>query len=330
MNGSEEHLRKCLRLFLSVDIAGSTAFKSSRPGEVQPWLPTLYRFFSEFPIQLASRYQQSETVPRLWKTLGDEIVFVIEITDHRQVSMHLCRFRDAISAYREVVKDADKKLDLKGAAWLAGFPVGNTMLILRHGTGNTQEMEDYVGPSIDCGFRLSKHASPRHLMLSVETALVVAGTGHKVQGDKPAIHAARGEELKGVLDGRPYPQFWIEVPFKDSEELLKLEEKLFDPPHPPADKDVFGYCKLFILEHGSPLFQPFIAGDTDFSETPPGYESNLETARALWKDLAPASDGEPRGKGGQLPEAQVKSQIAKLAAPAPKARASKASAKRKG
>lgn len=314
MNGSEEHLRKCLRLFLSVDIAGSTAFKSSRPGEVQPWLPTLYRFFSEFPIQFANRYQSGEDSPRLWKTLGDEIVFVIEITDHRQVSNHLCRFRDAISSYREVVKEADKKLDLKGAAWLAGFPVGNTMLTLRHGAGNTQEMEDFVGPSIDCGFRLSKHASPRKLVISVETALVVTGTGHK-HHDKPAVHAERGEELKGILGGRPYPKLWIEVPFKDSEKLHKLEETLFDPPHPPADKDVFDYCKLFIQEYGSPLFQPFIADDSDFSEEPAGYRVNLETACALWRNLVPESDGEPKGKSTTPPEQQVTKEIAKLAAP---------------
>ena len=311
MNGTEEHLRKCLRLFLSVDIAGSTAFKSSRPSEVQPWLPTLYRFFSEFPIQLANLYQSNEPSPRLWKTLGDEIVFVIEITDHRQVSNHLCRFRDAISSYREVVKDADKKLDLKGAAWLAGFPVGNTMLTLRHGAGNKQEMEDFVGPSIDCGFRLSKHASPRKLMISVETALVVSGTGHK-NHDKPAVHAARGEELKGILGGRPYPKLWIEVPFKESERLHKLEETLFDPPHPPADKDVFDYCKLFIQEYGSPLFQPFIAGDSDFSEESAGYAAHFETACALWKNLVPESDGEPKGKSTTPPEQQVEKAIAKL------------------
>lgn len=314
MNGSEEHLRKCLRLFLSVDIAGSTAFKSSRPGEVQPWLPTLYRFFSEFPIQLASRYDSNEESPRLWKTLGDEIVFVIEITDHRQVSNHLCKFRDAISSYREVVKEADKKLDLKGAAWLAGFPVGNTMLTLRHGAGNKQEMEDFVGPSIDCGFRLSKHASPRKLVISVETALIVAGAGHKVE-EKPAVHVERGEELKGILGGRPYPKLWIEVPFKDSEELHKLEESLFDPPRPPAE-EVVKYCKLLIHEYGSPLFQPFIAGDSDFSEEPDGYTGNLETACALWRNLVPESDGEPKGKSTTPPEQQVERAIAKLAAPA--------------
>ncbi|MBE7493883.1 MAG: hypothetical protein HS117_02955 [Verrucomicrobiaceae bacterium] len=297
-----------------MDIAGSTAFKSSRPSEVQPWLPTLYRFFSEFPIQLANRYQSNEPSPRLWKTLGDEIVFVTEITDHRQVSSHLCRFRDAISHYREVVKEADKKLDLKGAAWLAGFPVGNTMLTLRHGRNNTQEMEDFVGPSIDCGFRLSKHASPRKFVISVETALMVAGTGHKSH-DKPAVHAERGEELKGILGGRPYPKLWIEVPFRDGEKLHKLEETLFDPPHPPPDKDVFDYCKLFIQEHGSPLFQPFISGDSDFSEEPPGFPENLEIACALWKNLVPTSDGEPKHKRASLPEQQVKKQIAQLAGP---------------
>jgi hypothetical protein len=45
LNSQPDILRKTLRLFLSVDIAGSTAYKSRQPDKVQPWLPALHRNF---------------------------------------------------------------------------------------------------------------------------------------------------------------------------------------------------------------------------------------------------------------------------------------------
>lgn len=282
MNSQPDILRKTLRLFLSVDIAGSTAYKSRQPDKVQPWLPALHRFFTEFPISLVRPYTNGDA-PVLWKTLGDEMVFVAQITNHRQVAMHLTRFNDTIAAYREVIKDADRKLDLKGAAWLAGFPVGNTMLKLRHGTDGAPELEDYVGPSIDNGFRLSRHASPRKFVLSVETALMLTGTAHAA-ASKPKVFLERGEELKGVLGGRPYPKLWIEVPYRSNEKFHQLEEELIDPPSKHDGDKIFEYCTLFIKEYGSPLFQPFIEGDTDFGTLPDGYEKQYEEVRQLWAE----------------------------------------------
>jgi hypothetical protein len=211
------------------------------------------------------------------------MVFVAQITNHRQVAMHLTRFNETIAAYREVIKDADRKLDLKGAAWLAGFPVGNTMLKLRHGTDGAPELEDYVGPSIDNGFRLSRHASPRKFVLSVETALMLTGTAHAA-ASKPKVFLERGEELKGVLGGRPYPKLWIEVPYRSNEKFHQLEEELIDPPSKHDSDKIFEYCTLFIKEYGSPLFQPFIEGDTDFGTFPEGYEKQYEEVRQLWAE----------------------------------------------
>jgi hypothetical protein len=133
----------------------------------------------------------------------------------------------------------------------------------------------------------------------------------------------RGSELKGVLGGCAYPKLWIEVPFRDAEIFHKLEEKLFEPHSPPAEKDVFEFCKLFIQEYGSPLFHPFIEGDSDFSEEPPGFPENMEMARTLWRNLVPASDGEPKSRSVTLPEQQVKRGIALIANAAKKRTARK-------
>lgn len=294
-----------------MDIAGSTAYKSRQPDKVQPWLPALHRFFTEFSISLANHYTNGD-VPVLWKTLGDEMVFVTRITDHRQVAAHLTHFRNTIAAYREVIKDADRKLDLKGAAWLAGFPVGNTMLKLRHGTDGSPELEDYVGPSIDNGFRLSKHATPRKFVLSVETALMLTGTAQAATV-KPKVFLERGEELKGVLGGRPYPKLWIEVPYRGSEVFHQLEEELIDPPSKHDGDKIFEYCTLFIKEYGSPLFQPFIKGDTDFGTLPEGYDKQYEEVRQLWAEqIGQRLKTEPAVATSKPSEPEVEKRIAIL------------------
>jgi hypothetical protein len=278
-------LPKALRLFLSVDIAGSTAFKSLEPSKVQPWLPTLYWFFAEFQVELASRYANDKRgiqPPVLWKTLGDEMVFVALIEDHLQVSTHICHFRDTIAAYREVIKDASKKLDLKGAAWLAGFPVGNTVVKLHRDTEGNASSDDYLGPSIDTGFRLSKHATPRKFVLSVETAFMLLASASPDGVDIPKVYLEQGDELKGVLGGRPYPRLWIGVPYDSADDFRKLEEDLLEAPPARDDKKLRDYCKLFIREYGTPLFMPFIDKDKIFGEPPPGYEEQYDEVCALW------------------------------------------------
>lgn len=280
---------------------------------MQPWLPALYRFFDEFPSRLAETYGGELQPPALWKTLGDEMVFVAELKHHLQVAEHVCRFRDTIAAYREVIKDASRKLDLKGAAWLAGFPVGNTALTLHRGLEGNAAFEDFLGPSIDNGFRLSKHATPRKFVLSVETAYMLLASARPKDTEVPDVFLERGEELKGVLGGRPYPKLWIAIPYRQAEDFRKLEERLLDPPGDHKEKDLRDYCELFIREHGNPLFLPFIEGDEIFGKHPPGYDEQYEEVKELWaNEMGEHLKHEPTVHAQAPPAPTLERQIALL------------------
>ena len=51
------HTQRRLLLFMSVDLAGSTAYKNTIvPNEVQPWLEVFFKFFREFPAEFKSHY----------------------------------------------------------------------------------------------------------------------------------------------------------------------------------------------------------------------------------------------------------------------------------
>ncbi len=75
-----------LRLFLSVDVVGSTAFKHRKAldGESKPWLKFIHGFYTGFPEMCWRRVTevQAEAPPKtllakpyLWKALGDELIF---------------------------------------------------------------------------------------------------------------------------------------------------------------------------------------------------------------------------------------------------------------
>jgi len=98
-------LQQRLRLFMSVDVSGSTALKhQSSLADSEGWLSFFTSFYTGFPqllIQAAQEFLAHHPghllVPHLWKALGDELVFVIEL-DHAQEAEHyLTIFRQALA-----------------------------------------------------------------------------------------------------------------------------------------------------------------------------------------------------------------------------------------
>lgn len=306
-------LRKALRLFLSVDIAGSTAFKAASPDKVQPWLPALFQFFNEFPIRLNSEYQQGKLAPpRLWKTLGDEMVFVTEIKEYLDIKVHLTRFIATQVYYRTNIKDAHSKLDLKGAAWLAGFPVHNSVLHLPSLSAAASKAEDYIGPSLDIGFRIAKYATPRKFGLSLETAFLLTTMGRS--DPDVAVCVDEGDELKGVLGGVPYPRIWTPVTNATEQELWDLEEKLLCKGVEQNERDINRFCKLFIETYKRPLFLPFIEGKDSCGKPPDDYDRQYEEVVKMQRDLStPLAKKEPKAGPKRTKPKEIESKIAAIA-----------------
>lgn len=217
----------CLRLFLSVDIVGSTEFKSKQasgrgPGERPKWLEVFTDFHNEFHTYLLRNIEVRSASPfNFWKALGDELLFYVQVDSLDILLAALTAFEKAIREYREEDKHQYKgnRLSLKGTAWVAGFPVINAELSL--GPEDRKQI-DFIGPSIDAGFRVSKFSTSNHLCVNAELAYILLeclkgkhlNTGHKDQCGLPLLenrlffHGL--ESLKGVVDGKPYPIFYIE------------------------------------------------------------------------------------------------------------------------
>ena len=82
-----------VRLFLSVDLSGSTAYKNSGSGEnrhngaAPKWVTVFQQFYTDFPDIFKTEYQKQKNdavgndgCPKLWKAVGDELIFCGKIS----------------------------------------------------------------------------------------------------------------------------------------------------------------------------------------------------------------------------------------------------------
>lgn len=243
-----------LRLFLSVDLAGSTAFKIGRGRDAangnssQPlWVQVTRDFYREFPKLVQQFFTrrvngQHNTLqgkfPLVWKTVGDEILFCCRVVSIEHVALCMEAFLEALRAFGETLDQAGKHLDVKGAGWLAVFPAPNVTVtldetILRadqfdENFENSADIDpksvDFLGNGIDCGFRVAGKAASDRFALSVELAWLLAEAAHRGFFNGKFSYHDR-QILKGVLRDRPYPIVTIETERNLSRQTVRAYER---------------------------------------------------------------------------------------------------------
>lgn len=304
-------LQPHLRLFLSADIVGSTAFKQG--SDEREWFAVVLRFYQLAEAELMrhwslgqgshSKGKQMDSLygdpPTLWKTIGDEVTFSKKLTHPAQAVTTLHAWIATLAEVRLLLRK--HRLDVKASAWLADFPLRNREIVLRYAAseeriGDTGDDEyfhwwndqllqkfianggvgfikDYVGPSIDTGFRLSANASPRKLAISVELAHLLAGEDARANDPiynmgsfqlKPFLFRYDNmAPLKGVLSGAPYPTLWLDV--LPSDPLHIAEDELAGVVAPTALK-VRKFAEAYIRAHPAKLCSLYMHSELDRPE----------------------------------------------------------------
>jgi hypothetical protein len=260
-----------VRLFLSVDLENSTKLKHSTASKGEEWLTAVLLFAKSFPQLLDAQLQErcrrlghaALGLPPIWKMLGDELVFVVVIDKANLASAYIEAFQNALMIWNYDVSNGTSRgpLRVKGAAWLAGFPIVNA--VIDAGDGR----EDYAGPSLDAGFRIAKLAAPRRLAVSVDLAWLLLKTNFDglICFDGPTL-------LKGLAEESGYPFLWIEV---GKSEYLKTERLLLGYGGQTGKDTMLLLCENFIREFGVPRHVPFLANDPDYATKPPNYDEDL-------------------------------------------------------
>lgn len=221
--------------------------------------------------------------PAFWKSIGDEVLFTKAIADHRQLATTLACWMTAANRMREFLKGENSSLDVKCTAWLAGFPFRNREAVVnRRPRANENQVEDYyvasgilinefykdpeksdllidyIGPSIDTGFRLTGFSSHRKMVVSIDLAYVLSMTSFDGEVARINLHYDGSHSLKGVMGSAPYPVFWINMSHNDS---LAVKEDKLKVLNVCNKEDVKEYCDAFYEEYDNFVFRPFIADD---------------------------------------------------------------------
>ena len=266
-----------LRLFLSADLAGSTAYKagpgSARPqGEPQPaWVSKLRELYRGFPAIVAHEYERrraarvgselalSASGPKVWKTIGDEVVFCNRVISHQHLCDCIEAFSESLRVYGNTLETGGDGLDVKGAGWTAAFPAPNVTVLIDPNrpqsdqTTEDDELEaerlpraaDFLGNTIDIGFRAAKNAAPDQFVLSVELAYLIAeGVDRNMLLAKLNYHGR--VILKGVLQDRAYPQVSIDVERSHRRRTLRRNEQRLTPSPEIDHRDLAVFLQSFM------------------------------------------------------------------------------------
>lgn len=234
------------------------------------------------------REQPVPDKPQLWRILGDEIIYVVDLRCRVDALIFLEAWLRAVQVERLKIADQYAGLDLKGAAWIAGFPVNNAQIVLLKEVSNDCELPDgdpvlinlllleqiasaplrrddivvdYIGPSIDTGFRVAKEATPRKFMLTTDLAYLIAEawcslSEHDLQFRSQKFMYSGRVALKGVSDGEPYPLFWLDM--ADNSGFHQAEDGLLGRSAVEAVK-VKEFCEHYLIDkRRSHVMRPYI------------------------------------------------------------------------
>ena len=321
-----DFLKPYLRIFLSIDVVGSTQFKQNisqiknikNEEELnEPWLDAILEFYhqvSSIFFQTWENYSDkadknynwdSGEKPKLWKAVGDELIFTKKISDHRQAYVCVAALIDTAKNCRKKLQKHSNNINLKCTAWIAGFPVNNKEVLLNKDFSKNTDvgdyiyenmnrlknkdenkgenfLEDYIGPSIDTGFRLGAFSSSRKCILSVDLAYLLSHVSGNLTNVSPQLkhftYFYEGKHvLKGVNNGKPYPIFWIDTSDEDNQ-MIKWEDKL-ENRLPIPHSDVKGFCEHFLEQNkDTHIMRPYIITDKHdiFSNIPDHHKKQIE------------------------------------------------------
>lgn len=298
-----------IRLFLSVDLAGSTAFKAGagfKPAnESSPhplWIVVIRKFYEAFPASLERHFERRKAAltvdaslfqsPSSWKTIGDEIIFCCRLKDYCHLHLCVLSFIDALKEYGAVLAAEKHQLDVKGTAWIAAFPAIN-MTATREGLKTTDYLQekfeaeadakpsqfDFLGPEIDAGFRISKHSSPDKCAVSLQLAWLLTNSPGEGLSRDSFIYIGR-DNLKRVIRDKPYPILCLVSERSEAKAELRRRESRITRRADFEISELHNFLTSFMeTEEIESPYLPRVCGLDKLSNLPESYIKFHEQAR---------------------------------------------------
>ena len=195
-----ENLPQHLVLLLSVDIVGSAEFKAknSSLGKRSDWVIAFESFYEQTPLilQLEREHQRLLDELELWKSIGDQLVFLMRPRSKEQLEAECLAFLRGLRNASEWMLER-WGFELHGVAW--AFVEGGENVTFRFNRAQLGEGIDFdlIGPDVDLGFRLVSLA-PRGAVLAP------LALRSMIPQSRIALRLIGESELKGI-NLTPYP-----------------------------------------------------------------------------------------------------------------------------
>jgi hypothetical protein len=338
-----------LRLFLSVDLVGSTAYKADSDSQkfhkVKPkWVSVFSYFYRDFPDRLKTSFQSGDHLgitdqeknfpPKLWKTIGDEVIMCSRILSIEHLVHTVNCFIATLGSYAIVVKKENPKLDLKGNAWVAACPSPNIAFPLDSSEypdfqdlDTSEDIErridenpskfDFLGKAIDTGFRIAKNSKPEQLTVSVQLAYLLCRASIASKFSFALDYGGRAE-LKGVNDGIPYPVLFINTETSPLKKRLGDRERALLGSAVPTPQSMFDFLQDFMefakIDHPYLRFRDEELKRDDLPESYKEFEQAYELALREMKSrdaTYQAAEMSSDTSGDALPTADLEEMIDK-------------------
>ncbi len=221
-------------LFFSFDLVNSTQFKASHPND---WPVVVTRFYELIVNELTTRASSAI----VWKFVGDEVLFFKQIRQRKDLHIALPAALDALLATMDVLHKnfplSRELLAIKGTVWVAearpvepsaaGSIKSRSRNIIVEPARSPNEMRrDFLGPEIDAGFRISKFALRRRLVVSAELACLLYRERASYAAVEKQLKIVSFQTLKGVWAGRHYPIVWYERDWSNIADTFLFDEHL--------------------------------------------------------------------------------------------------------
>lgn len=238
---NEKHTEDKLILFVSFDLVEFTKFKLYNS---TIWLNIIY----DVTNRIQKKVSEIDINFQLWRSIGDEVVFTIEVPKMRLLEDFIQKIFCTLNALNKEIKSGDifnristeEKLgvlqqniiSLKSTAWIAMVSTVNVKDNFNKGKklsayniqydikllNDNHKMTEFQGIDIDAGFRIAKNCTKSNrLALSVELAYLLS-LNECIRGK---INFISFQSLKGIWDGKLYPVLWYHDQYVSG---LKLEE----------------------------------------------------------------------------------------------------------
>lgn len=194
------------------------------------WSSVVFAFYDGLHAAFLSSLQRRSTEISFsldntfapWKAVGDELIYSIPVNGRKELHYVTIAFLIALRELDAKIANrpgnAAAGLRIKGAAWVAGFPVRNREIKLP-----PDDRLDFLGPDMDTGFRIGKCTKSGMLVSSIELAELL---GECQAEFAPMLGKVVGwEELKGVWNDQRYPIIWIDFPDSHPDATLRAAKE---------------------------------------------------------------------------------------------------------